>query len=286
MSAGTRATLFAGIPFAHLDIAEATRLLLSPQGLRTGVPWRLVNAWSVALMRKEREYAAVLRGDGVNLADGKPVAWALGALTRRNGTSTVPAHVRGPDFFPHVLDKGRTIGVTHYLLGGAPETLERLQAAIADRFPGCRIVGAESPPFRPLTDEERAAQDARIRASGAHLVWVGLGTPRQDVEAERLAAVLDRPVIAVGAAFDFLAGVKPEAPRWVQRAALEWAFRFASEPRRLWRRYTIGLLSFLAVALHELASRPVVIGSEADVRPLRRSVRLVERFAELERLGA
>lgn len=286
MSAGTRATFFAGIPFAHLDLAEASRLLLSPAGLRTGVPWRLVNAWSVALMRRQPAYAAVLRGDGVNLADGKPVAWALGALTRRHGAVSEPAQVRGPDFFPRVLDEGRRIGVTHYLLGGSEETLVLLQAEIATRFPGCRIVGVESPPFRPLTDDERAAQDERIRASGAQLVWVGLGTPQQDVEAERLATVLDRPAIAVGAAFDFLAGTKKEAPRWVQRAALEWAFRFVSEPGRLWRRYTLGLMEFFAIAAREVTRRPVVIAPEENIRPLRRGVRLVERFAELERIGA
>lgn len=285
MSVGNRATLFAGIPFAHLDLEQATRLLLSPEGLRTGVPWRLVNAWSVALMRREKSYAGVLRGDGVNLADGKPVSWALTALTRRYGAATAPAQVRGPDLFPHVLDRGRECGVTHFLLGGSPETLERLQATIAARFPGCRVVGAESPPFRPLTDEEREVQDERIRASGANLVWVGLGTPQQDVEAQRLAAVLDRPVIAVGAAFDFLAGVKREAPRWVQRASLEWAFRFASEPGRLWRRYTVGLCSFFAISLRELARRPAVTLG-AEVRPLPKGASLVERSADLELVGA
>jgi N-acetylglucosaminyldiphosphoundecaprenol N-acetyl-beta-D-mannosaminyltransferase len=279
MSPGTRATPLAGMSFAHLDLDAATRLLLSSRGLRTGVPWRLVNTWTIALAHRQRGYASELRADGVNLADGKPVAWVLGALGRRHGSPTVPAQVRGPDFFPHVLDVGRQAGVRHYLLGGATETLERLLTVIAERFPGCAVVGAESPPFRPLTVDERAAQDERIRASGADVVWVGLGTPKQDVEARRLAAVLDRPVVAVGAAFDFLAGTKPEAPRWLQRAALEWLFRFASEPGRLWRRYTVGLLFFGRVALRDLR-RPVVrslpVGS---LRQPQRAARLAAEFA-------
>ncbi|NYJ05879.1 WecB/TagA/CpsF family glycosyltransferase [Petropleomorpha daqingensis] len=285
MSPGTRATPLAGMSFAHLDLDAATRLLLSPQGLRTGVPWRLVNTWSIALAHRQRGYASVLRGDGVNLADGKPVAWVLRALGRRHGSSTVAAQVRGPDFFPHVLDVGRRAAVRHYLLGGTAETLERLQTVIAERFPGCRVVGAEAPPFRPLTHDERAAQDERIRSSGADVVWVGLGTPKQDIEAQRLAAALDRPVVAVGAAFDFLAGTKSEAPRWVQRAALEWLFRFASEPGRLWRRYTLGLLFFARVALRDLR-RPVVrslpVGSLRRPQP---GMRLAEEFA-VERVGA
>ncbi len=256
MSNATRATLFAGVSFPHLDLDAAARQLLSPRGLATAVPWRLVNAYSMSLLGRERSYASVLQSDGVNLADGKPVAWVLAALSRRAGNPTSPGHVRGPSFFARVLDEGRRSSVRHYLLGGSPETLAGLTAAIAENFPGALVVGAESPPFRPLTTDERARQDRRIRSSGADVVWVGLGTPRQDVEADRLAQVLGVPVVAVGAAFDFLAGSKAEAPQWVQRACLEWLFRFASEPRRLWRRYTVGLVLFTTLALRELVRRP------------------------------
>ena len=274
--------LFAGVSFADLDLDQATRLLVSKDCLRAPVPWRLVNAYSFSLLRSDPTYAAVLRGEGVNLADGKPVVWTLTALSRRAGRTTAPAHVRGPSLFPAVLDAGRSTGVGHYLLGGSPETLVRLQETIAERFPGARVVGAESPPFRPLTAEEQAEQDERIRRSGADLVWVGLGTPRQDVEATRLARSVGRPAIAVGAAFDFLAGTKPEAPRWIQRASLEWLFRFASEPRRLWRRYTVGLLRFALVALQELV-RPPAVSAPAPPRAGEPATRW---RTENERLGA
>jgi N-acetylglucosaminyldiphosphoundecaprenol N-acetyl-beta-D-mannosaminyltransferase len=241
-------TELAGVRFPHLDLETATARLLSAEGRADATPWRLVNTYNISLMRKHAGYAAVLRGPGVNLADGKPVAWALRVLSRRDG-SPGPGHVRGPSLFGCALDRGRASGVRHYLLGGTPEALAALQTAIADRFPGASIAGAESPPFRSLSDEERATQDDRIRASGADLVWVGLGTPRQDMEAARLARAVGRPAVAVGAAFDFLAGTQPEAPVWMRRLALEWLFRLVSEPKRLWKRYTVGFARFcLAVA--------------------------------------
>jgi N-acetylglucosaminyldiphosphoundecaprenol N-acetyl-beta-D-mannosaminyltransferase len=285
MPGRTHATHFHGIAFAHLDLDGATRLLLSPRGLDTAVPWRLVNSYSISLMAREHRYASVLRGDGINLADGRPVTWALAALSRRAGTPTLPGHVRGPSLFDRVLDESQGTGVRHFLLGGTPYTLARLEAAIAARYPKALVVGVESPPFRPLTAEERIEQDERIRASGADIVWVGLGTPRQDIEAERLAQTVGRPVVAVGAAFDFLAGTKREAPVWVQRAALEWLFRLASEPRRLWRRYTTGLLRFGLVCARELA-RPRVTPPPPRPLPVRRSTWLVDGFAEAERQGA
>ena len=263
MTDRTRATVFAGMPFPHVDLDTATRALLSPDGRTTAVPWRLVNTYCISLLGQQSGYAETLRGEGVNLADGRPVAWVLDWLSRRTGSLTAPGHVRGPSFFVRVLEEGRRTGVTHYLLGGSPETLSALVAEIGRRFPGARIAGAESPPFRALTDAERAAQDARIRDSGADYVWVGLGTPRQDVEAARLARSVDRPVIAVGAAFDFLAGTRGEAPVWIQRLALEWLFRLVSEPGRLWRRYTVGLTRFAAIAARDLL-RPVTPAPVSD----------------------
>lgn len=111
------------------------------------------------------------------------------------------------------------------------------------------LAGAESPPFRDLTDDERREQDDRIQASRADIVWVGLGTPKQDFEAERLAEALPLLAAAVGAAFDFTAGTVKPAPAWMQRSGLEWAHRLASEPRQLWRRYLIGNARFVSIAL-------------------------------------
>jgi N-acetylglucosaminyldiphosphoundecaprenol N-acetyl-beta-D-mannosaminyltransferase len=146
-----------------------------------------------------------------------------------------------------VLDRGTSLG--HYLLGGSEETLAALKRVIARRFPTARIVGAESPAFRALSDAEVAAQDSRIRQSGAQVVWVGLGTPKQDWEVARLSEELPVVALAVGAAFDFLAGTKSQAPMLMQSTGTEWLYRLASEPRRLAKRYLWGNPRFLRAAV-------------------------------------
>ncbi len=111
-----------------------------------------------------------------------------------------------------------------------------------------------SPPFRPLTEGERAEQDAKIKASGAQVVC-GLGTPKQDLEAQRTCDVVGVTTAAVGAAFDFVAGTKPEAPHWMRRLTLEWTFRLLSEPRRLWRRYLFGNTRFVVMVIRAIVHR-------------------------------
>jgi N-acetylglucosaminyldiphosphoundecaprenol N-acetyl-beta-D-mannosaminyltransferase len=142
--------------------------------------------------------------------------------------------------FVNVLAAGQAARIKHYLLGSTPETLEAMQREIAQRFPEALIVGTDSPPFRELTEAERQDQRDRITFSGAQIVWVGLGTPKQDVEAAALANSLPVIAIAVGAAFDFVAGTVEEAPDWMQRSGTEWIHRFAQEPGRLWQRYLVG----------------------------------------------
>ena len=126
--------------------------------------------------------------------------------------------------------------------------LGELETAVRRHYRRAAVVGTDSPPFRSLSDEERAHQADRIRASGAQIVWVGLGTPKQDFEVARLARELPLVFVAVGAAFDFVAGTKRQAPQWMQRNGLEWTFRLASEPGRLWRRYLFGNARFVYAA--------------------------------------
>jgi N-acetylglucosaminyldiphosphoundecaprenol N-acetyl-beta-D-mannosaminyltransferase len=130
-----------------------------------------------------------------------------------------------------------------------------LKCAIDKRFPGALIVGMISPPFHPLTDAERADQDSAINASDADVVWVGLGTPKQDFEAQRVCDECGVTTVAVGAAFDFVAGTKPEAPNWMRRLSLEWVFRLLTEPRRLWKRYLFGNTRFITIVLKESLRR-------------------------------
>lgn len=210
------------------------------------------NAYNVALARSDPAYRDILRAGDFVFSDGVPITW----VGRRSYASLAARwdRVYGPDVMTGVLQRSTDRGPRHYLLGGSVETLDALQRHIRETYPGALVVGAESPPFRPATDDELADRDARIRDSGADLVWVGLGTPRQDVEVRRLASSLPVTALAVGAAFDFLAGTKPQAPEWMQRNGLEWAFRLGSEPRRLGRRYVWGNSVFALEAARTLSA--------------------------------
>lgn len=242
-----------GITVERTSLDDAVAAFV--KGVVSDVPaqaHRLVNSYTFALADRDAAYGALLAHSGVNLPDGRPLVTALNRLDRRGRPY---GQVRGPSFFVQCLDEGRTQGVRHLFLGGSPELLVSLKDAVDRRFPGVQIVGMISPPFRPLTDIERADQDSEIEASGAHVVWVGLGTPKQDFEAERICASLGVTTAAVGAAFDFVAGMKPEAPEWMRRLSLEWVFRLMSEPRRLWRRYLFGNTRFLLLVLRESIQR-------------------------------
>ena len=129
-------------------------------------------------------------------------------------------------------------GYRHFLYGGDKEIPAKLADRLSQKYPGLEIVGTCSPPFRPLTPEEDEAIIKQINESKADIVWVGIGSPKQEYWMAAHLGHLDAPVmIGVGAAFDFLAGAKKQAPRWIQRSGFEWMFRLVTEPRRLWRRY-------------------------------------------------
>lgn len=212
----------------------------------------LANAYSVSLASTEPDVAAVFQDRrGWLLPDGKPITW-VSAL--RGGPNRL-RQVRGPQFMLDVIDVGRQVELRHFLLGGSPEVLERLRENLSQDFPGVIVVGAESPPFRTPTKQELIERDARIRASGAQVVWVGLGTPKQDFEAERLARSLPIVSAAVGAAFDYAAGTLVPAPHWISAIGFEWLWRFAAEPRRLWRRYTVGNVLFLLAVVRPRRQR-------------------------------
>jgi N-acetylglucosaminyldiphosphoundecaprenol N-acetyl-beta-D-mannosaminyltransferase len=151
------------------------------------------------------------------------------------------------------LSRSANRGWRHYLYGSTPETLDTLKARIAEFAPDAEIVGSYSPPFRPATPEEDAADAARILAAGANVVWVGLGMPKQELWMYRIADQLPGTVVlGVGAAFDFLAGITKQAPPWMQRAGLEWLFRLSQEPRRLWRRYIWNNPAFALLAARQI----------------------------------
>jgi N-acetylglucosaminyldiphosphoundecaprenol N-acetyl-beta-D-mannosaminyltransferase len=240
----------AGIPISSLSPRDAAHKLiwLARAPLSTGVDVHLCNAYTLALADRDPELHQVLRDAMMNLPDGTPVVWANRLM---HPEQDIPKQrVRGPGLFLDVFDIGQEVGLRHYLLGSTPEVLERLQVNLESRYPAARIVGVESPPFRDLTATEEAEQLARIEASGAEIVWVGLGTPKQDREVARMAGLSRHVYVAVGAAFDFAAGTKTEAAPWMQNNGLEWVHRLSQEPTRLWKRYLFGNARFVRATLH------------------------------------
>lgn len=177
-------------------------------------------------------YRRAVNGADIVTPDGRPLVWALRWLGVEG-----PTQVRGTDLVSHVVERAAREGVPVGLYGGTEETLDELVRSLEDCFPGVRIACRISPPFRPLTAEEDEAHTQEISASGAGVLLVGLGCPKQEAWMAEHRGRVPAAMIGVGAAFDFFCGRVPQAPRWMQAAGLEWAYRLGKEPRRLWRRY-------------------------------------------------
>lgn len=188
---------------------------------------------------------------GLVTPDGMPLVW----LSRLMGFGPVE-RVYGPDLMLAVCELSVEKGYRHFFYGGAPGVAEILATRLQARFFGLQVVGVEAPPFRPLTQAEDRAAEKHLNAARPDIVWVGISTPKQERWMASHIGRLTAPVlIGVGAAFDFHAGLKQQAPRWIQRSGLEWLFRLAMEPRRLWRRYLINNPWFLWLILHQLVGR-------------------------------
>ncbi|MBX4911575.1 MULTISPECIES: WecB/TagA/CpsF family glycosyltransferase [Rhizobium] len=197
--------------------------------------------------------------------DGMPLVWAL----KRAGHSESD-RVYGPDLMLSVFEAGISKGLRHFLYGATAETLEQLQARLLARFPQAQIAGTYAPPFHKLSLQEEADIADRLNRSGADIIWVGLSSPKQELWMARMRDRLEASMlIGVGAAFDFHAGLKRQAPRIIQRSGFEWAFRLLCEPRRLWRRYAlvvptfISLTAFQRLGLRKFPIEDEVFGSSA-----------------------
>jgi N-acetylglucosaminyldiphosphoundecaprenol N-acetyl-beta-D-mannosaminyltransferase len=218
-----------------------------------------VTAAAVNLVMSAREdpqtRAAVL-GATLAVPDGQPLVWALRALGHARAT-----RVYGPDLMARFCARAALNGTPMYLYGGrTPEALALLEQRLRERFPGLRIAGGYSPPFRALSTDEERDVIAAIEVSGAEVVWVGTGQPKQEKWMLAMRPRLSAPLlVGVGAAFDFHAGLVSQAPRWMQRSGLEWVYRLSREPRRLWRRYArynpLFVAGFLRQYLRHLRER-------------------------------
>jgi N-acetylglucosaminyldiphosphoundecaprenol N-acetyl-beta-D-mannosaminyltransferase len=200
--------------------------------------------------RSRPAYRDLLNRGDLNLADGMPVAWA----TKLFGSPT--ERISGIDCMWRVAEWGLGRDLGHFYYGGTEEVAAATPRAISGRFPDLEVRGAESPPFFSLSEWREAGLGdvaARVRATGARALWVGLGAPKQDVVGDRLASLDTAPLVfCVGGAFEVVGGARPATPEWMRRGGLEWAHRLVSEPGRLWRRYLVGNPKFVAGVARDL----------------------------------
>jgi N-acetylglucosaminyldiphosphoundecaprenol N-acetyl-beta-D-mannosaminyltransferase len=237
---------FGDIPLLDTDIAGAVDSLAAAALAGEAQGLHLCNAYTLALAMRDPAYCAVLQHPGaVNLPDGTPVSW----FHRLAGGRPTRGPVRGPGLLKASLARP---GLRHYLLGGTEELLDDLEAVIVRDYPAAIVAGRLGPRFGDPTERELEEWATAVRGSGANILWVGLGTPRQDQVIARLTGRTGAVAIGVGAAFDFLSGHKAEAPELLHRTGLEWVYRLLSEPRRLWRRYLFGNAAFVIYAVRQL----------------------------------
>jgi N-acetylglucosaminyldiphosphoundecaprenol N-acetyl-beta-D-mannosaminyltransferase len=191
----------------------------------------------------DKDFRRVHNSAGMVTPDGMPLVW----LCRRAGQRHVE-RVYGPDLMQALCAASAREGYRHVLVGGAEGVAGRLATSLSARYPALQVVDTFTPPFRPLTDAEEDELVARVNQAAPDIVWIGLSTPKQERLMARLRPRLEAPVlVGVGAAFNFLSGSVKQAPRAIQRSGLEWLFRLATEPRRLWRRYLSVIPLFLAL---------------------------------------
>ncbi len=231
-----------GIPLARITFAEAIQQVNA--WVDTGPPGRLVtfaNVHMVVEAQTDNRLKQLLLHADLNCPDGKPLSW-IGKSSYGDRVSQVP----GPDFMAQFCEQSARLGQRHYIYGGAPGIAEQAAKNLTTMYPGLRIVGTYSPPFHPLGSSEQAHVFRQINESGAQLVWVCLGCPKQEKWMFEYRNQLSAKVLlGVGQAIDILAGTKDRAPEFLRRAGLEWAYRLVREPRRLWKRYLVTNFLFL-----------------------------------------
>jgi N-acetylglucosaminyldiphosphoundecaprenol N-acetyl-beta-D-mannosaminyltransferase len=204
----------------------------------------------VVAARSNQDLDLAHKGADIVAADGMPLVWILRAM----GASA--SRVCGPDTLPATCEYGLSRGWRHYFYGGAPGVAEKLVNKLSLKYPGLNVVGTQCPPYRQLAPQEDEQVCAKIREAQPDLIWVCLGTPKQEIwMSEHQGKCGGAIMLGVGAAFDFHAHLVRRAPRWMQRAGLEWAFRLLTDPKRLWRRYLVMAPAFAALATWEAIQR-------------------------------
>ena len=212
----------------------------------------ICNVHSVVTATQDTEFGRVVNQADMVTPDGAPVAWML----RRLG-SAGQQRINGPDLMWRYCEQAQTRDEAIFFYGSTEQTLVKLKARLLAAFPGLKIAGAISPPFRALTPAEDEDIVAQINASGAGVVWVSLGCPKQELWMAAHRGRINAVMVGVGAAFDYHAGTIKRAPKWMQDCGLEWLHRLVSEPRRLWKRYLVTNSLFVLGAARQLLTERI-----------------------------
>lgn len=210
----------------------------------------ICNVHSVITADSDPQFAEVIRNADMATPDGYPIAWVLRRIGFKN-----QQRINGPDLMWRYMSEAQKTGQSIFLYGNTDATLEKLIDVLRAKFPGIKIAGHISPPYREITEAEDAEIVHRINQSGAGTVWVSLGCPKQEKWMADHKDKVQAVMVGVGAAFDYHAGTIQRAPQWMQERGLEWAHRFASEPRRLWKRYLTTNSLFLWKVGRAIATR-------------------------------
>jgi N-acetylglucosaminyldiphosphoundecaprenol N-acetyl-beta-D-mannosaminyltransferase len=248
-----------GIGISPINLDDAVATIERWIGERSRNYVCVTGVHGVMESRRDQRLRSIHNQAGMVTPDGMPLVWVL-RLFGRSRTQ----RVYGPDLMRKMTAVSSRLGYRQFYYGGAAGVADELTKVLVNAYPELQVAGTLCPPFRELTPEEDQAVVDAINAARPHIVWVGLSTPKQEIWMARHLGRIEAPVmVGVGAAFDFLAGTKRQAPRWMQRSGLEWLFRLCSEPRRLWRRYAYIVPGFTVLAAGEIVRRAIRASEDA-----------------------
>jgi exopolysaccharide biosynthesis WecB/TagA/CpsF family protein len=234
-----------GVGISATDYKEATDAIVNAAKAKESSCIDAMPVHGLITAVNDQEFNAAIKNFNMVCPDGQPVRWALNKFHKKS----LKDRVYGPTLTMHILANAEIEGLAVYFYGSRQPVLDALKSKLLEKFPALQIAKMESPPFRQLTLDEECSVIDRINNSGASILFIGLGCPKQELFAARNKGKILMPMICVGAAFDFHAGMLKQAPAWLQKRGLEWLFRLCMEPKRLWRRYvyTNSLFLFLCI---------------------------------------